>query len=42
VSLQPGDIVLSGSLGRSIPVRGGDTLLVEVQGQPPLSVAFLE
>jgi 2-keto-4-pentenoate hydratase len=42
VSLQPGDVVLSGSLARSIPVRGGDSLLVEVHGQPPLSVAFVE
>jgi 2-keto-4-pentenoate hydratase len=42
VSLEPGDVVLSGSLGRSIPVSGGDSLLVEVNGQPPLSVAFLK
>jgi len=42
VRLEPGDIVLSGSLGRSIPVRGGDVLIVEVHGQPPLSLAFVE
>lgn len=38
--LKPGDIVLSGSLGRAIPVRRGDALTVEVYGQPPLIVSF--
>jgi 2-keto-4-pentenoate hydratase len=41
VRLEPGDIVLSGSLGRAIPVHGGDLLILEVHGQPPLSVAFV-
>ncbi len=40
VSLQPGDVVLSGSLARSLPARRGDVFLLEVHGQPPLSVAF--
>lgn len=41
VSLSPGDVVLSGSLARSLPARRGDVFLLETYGQPPLSVAFL-
>ena len=40
VSLEPGDIVLSGSLGTAIPVLRGDTLTVEMHEQPPLTVGF--
>jgi 2-keto-4-pentenoate hydratase len=40
VGLRPGDIVLSGSVGRSIPVRRGDVFMVETYDQPPLSVVF--
>jgi 2-keto-4-pentenoate hydratase len=40
VGLQAGDIVLSGSLGRSVPSRRGDVVVVEMSGQPPLTVAF--
>jgi 2-keto-4-pentenoate hydratase len=40
VGLRAGDIVLSGSLGRSVPSRRGDVLVVEMSGQPPLTVAF--
>jgi 2-keto-4-pentenoate hydratase len=38
--LEAGDIVLSGSLGPSIPAGRGDVFTVEVHGQPPLSVVF--
>jgi 2-keto-4-pentenoate hydratase len=40
LSLNPGDIVLSGSLGTAIPVQRGDTLTVEMQEQRPLTVSF--
>jgi 2-keto-4-pentenoate hydratase len=40
VTMEPGDVVLSGSLGRSIPAQRGDVFVLETQGQPPLSVAF--
>lgn len=39
-SIQPGDIVLSGSLVPSMPVAAGDEFVVEVHGQPPLTVSF--
>jgi 2-keto-4-pentenoate hydratase len=38
--LAPGDIVLSGSLCRSIPVTSGDVFTVETYGLPPLSAVF--
>ena len=38
--LQPGDIVLSGSLGVSIPVGSGDMFTVETHGLPPLCAVF--
>jgi 2-keto-4-pentenoate hydratase len=38
--LQPGDIVLSGSLGVSIPVGAGDMFTVETHGLPPLCAIF--
>ena len=38
--LEPGDIVLSGSLGRAVPVKRGDTFVIEVHGRPSLSVSF--
>jgi 2-keto-4-pentenoate hydratase len=40
VTMEPGDVVLSGSLGRSIPAQRGDVFVLETHGQPPLSVAF--
>jgi 2-keto-4-pentenoate hydratase len=39
-SLEPGDIVLSGSLGKAVPVRQGDVFVLEAHGQPPLTVSF--
>lgn len=38
ISLEPGDIVLSGSLGPAIPMRPGDLFTLEIHGQPPLSM----
>ncbi len=40
IHLEPGDIVLSGSLGPAIPVRAGDLFILEVHGQLPLSMRF--
>jgi 2-keto-4-pentenoate hydratase len=40
VGLEPGDVVLSGSLGRAVPVAKGDTFLLEMHEQPPLTLAF--
>jgi len=40
VRLEPGDIVLSGSLARAIPAQAGDLFVVEMFGQPPLTVRF--
>lgn len=40
VSLLPGDIVLSGALGRSLPAVRGDEFIIETHGQPPLTVVF--
>lgn len=40
VSLNPGDIVLSGSLGGAVPVKKGDVFVLEVYEQPPLTVVF--
>ena len=39
-SLEPGDIVLSGSLGGAVPVERGDVFVLEAHGQPPLTVTF--
>ena len=38
--LKPGDIVLSGSLGRAVPAQQGDVFVLEAHGQPPLTVTF--
>jgi 2-keto-4-pentenoate hydratase len=40
VRLEPGDIVLSGSLGNAIPVQQGNVFVLEAHGQPPLTVPF--
>ena len=40
VTLEPGDIVLSGSLGKAVPAQRGDVFVLEAHGQPPLTVAF--
>ncbi|MCX2726609.1 fumarylacetoacetate hydrolase family protein [Thermomicrobium sp. 4228-Ro] len=41
VALEPGDIVLSGSLARALPAERGDLFVVELHGQPPLTVRFV-
>ncbi|ABU58485.1 2-keto-4-pentenoate hydratase [Roseiflexus castenholzii] len=41
INLEPGDIVLSGSLGPAIPMRTGDLFTLEIHGQPPLSMRFV-
>lgn len=38
ISLNPGDVVLSGSLGGAVDAKQGDTFHVEFYGQPPLTV----
>src|ERR671933_1165171 len=40
-NLEPGDMVLSGSLGRAVPVKQGDVFVLEAHGQPPLAVSFI-
>jgi 2-keto-4-pentenoate hydratase len=40
VAMAPGDVVLSGALGRSVPAVRGDEFLLETHGQPPLTVTF--
>jgi len=40
VTLEPGDIVLSGSLTRSIPVCAGDVFTIEMHEQPSLTALF--
>jgi len=42
IALEPGDIVLSGSLARALPARAGDVFTVEMHGQPPLILRFTE
>lgn len=39
-ALAPGAIVLSGSLGRVVPVRAGDVLTMHLHGQPPLTLTL--
>lgn len=40
IFLDEGDIVLSGALGRAVPVQRGDVIVVEFDGQAPLTVRF--
>src|ERR671933_665385 len=39
-TLEPGDIVLSGSLGNAVPVHRGDVFVLEAHGQSPFTVSF--
>lgn len=41
ISLNPGDVVLSGSLGGAVDVARGDVFELETDGQPLLSVEFV-
>ena len=38
--LEPGDTVLSGSLGNAVPVHQGDVFVLEAHGQSPFTVSF--
>jgi 2-keto-4-pentenoate hydratase len=40
ITLQPNDIILSGSLGRAIPIERGDEWTMEVHSQPSLTMRF--
>jgi 2-keto-4-pentenoate hydratase len=40
VGVRAGDVVLSGSLARAIPVAPGDHVLLETHGEPPLTMLF--
>jgi len=40
VSLEPGDIVISGGITKMLPVKAGDEFLFSLTGQPSLTVSF--
>lgn len=40
ITINPGDIVLSGALAKALPAHREDTFVFEVHGQPPLTVTF--
>jgi len=40
-ALEPGDVVLSGALGRSLAAAQGDLFTLEIAGCPPLTVRFV-
>jgi len=40
VSLEPGDIVISGGITKMLPVKGGDEFVFTLTGQPNLTVSF--
>lgn len=40
VGLEPGEIVLSGSLGRAVPIEQGDEFVMELHGRPALTMRF--
>jgi 2-keto-4-pentenoate hydratase len=41
VSLEPGDIVISGGITKMLPVRAGDEFLFSLTGQPSIKVTFI-
>lgn len=41
VSLEPGDIVISGGITKMLPVRAGDEFLFSLTGQPSVKVTFI-
>ena len=41
VSLQPGDIVLSGGVTKMLPVSAGDNFSFHMTDQPPLHIRFV-
>jgi len=40
VSLEPGDVVISGGITKMLPVKAGDEFRFTLTGQPDLTVAF--
>jgi len=40
VSLEPGDIIISGGITKMLPVRAGDEFIFSLTGQPALTVSF--
>jgi 2-keto-4-pentenoate hydratase len=40
VSLEPGDIVISGGITKMLPVKAGDEFRFTLSGQPDLTVTF--
>jgi 2-keto-4-pentenoate hydratase len=40
VSLEPGDVVISGALMKMIPFQAGDSFVFNLAGQPPLAVTI--
>jgi len=41
VSLEPGDIVISGGITKMLPVKAGDEFVFTLTGQPSLTVSFI-
>jgi 2-keto-4-pentenoate hydratase len=41
VSLEPGDIVISGGITKMLPVKAGDEFVFSLTGQPSVTVTFL-
>ena len=41
VSLEPGDIVISGGITKMLPVKAGDEFLFSLTGQPSVTVSFV-
>ena len=40
VALEPGDILISGGITKMLPVKGGDSFVFSLTGQPELTVSF--
>ena len=40
VSLEPGDVIISGGITKMLPVRAGDEFVFSLTGQPDLAVSF--
>ncbi|HEX3756768.1 MAG TPA: fumarylacetoacetate hydrolase family protein [Rhizomicrobium sp.] len=40
VSLEPGDVIISGGITKMLPVRAGDEFVFSLTGQPDLAVTF--
>lgn len=40
ISLEPGDVIISGGITKMLPVRAGDEFVFSLTGQPDLAVSF--